>query len=347
VNPAGPTGPTDYFGLVGYRRGVTIPGLDLPPENHGVGSLRTVVTAAAANFGIAVAKGAAAAVTGSVVLLAEAMHSVADTGTEVLLFVGLRKSGKPEDDQHPFGYGQERYFWAFLASLAIFLIGGVLSIVEGLGSLVRSEPLTSPWIAGAVLLLAAAFEAYSWRTARRQLVADARRRQRSLVEHLRRVSDPSAPTVYLEDSAALIGIALAAAGLIGHLLSGWGGSEGLASIAIGLLLIAVAVLLARRSKALLIDESVPLDVLEPIRAEVGRTDWVSEVGRLDAIFVGPSQLLLVVTVVPVSAVMAADGHDLARHVQSLRQRLQDSPAVTEVAVTVCEAATGQPAPDRQ
>jgi cation diffusion facilitator family transporter len=318
---------------------VTIPGLELPAQDRGVGSLRTVVTAAAANLAIAIAKGAAAVVTGSVALLAEAMHSVADTGTEVLLFVGLRKSGKAEDEQHPFGYGQERYFWAFLASMAIFLIGGVLSIVEGAGSLLRSEPLTSPWIAATVLVLAAAFEAYSWRTARRQLVAGARQRGRSLVEHLRRASDPSSPTVYLEDSAALIGIALAMAGLLGHLLSGWGGAEGLASISIGLLLIVVAVLLARRAKALLIDESAPLDVIQPIRAAVERPDWVSEVRRLEAIFVGPAQLMVVATVVPVPAALDGNGNDLIGRVDSLRQTLLASPAITEVAVGVCRGDT--------
>ena len=318
---------------------MTIPGLELPAQDRGVGSLRTVVTATAANLAIAIAKGAAAAVTGSVALLAEAMHSVADTGTEVLLFVGLRKSGKAEDEQHPFGYGQERYFWAFLASMAIFLIGGVLSIVEGVGSLLRSEPLTSPWIAATVLVLAAVFEAYSWRTARRQLVAGARKRGRSLVEHLRRASDPSSPTVYLEDSAALIGITLAMAGLLGHLLSGWGGAEGLASISIGLLLIVVAVLLARRAKALLIDESAPLDVIEPIRAAIERPDWVSEIRRLDAIFVGPAQLMVVASVVPVPGALDANGHDLIGRVDSLRQTLLDSPAITEVAVGICRGDT--------
>jgi cation diffusion facilitator family transporter len=319
---------------------VTIPGLDLPPQNHGVGSLRTVVTAAVANLGIALAKGGAAVVTGSVALLAEAMHSVADTGTEILLFVGLRKSGKPEDGQHPFGYGQERYFWAFLASMAIFLIGGVLSIVEGAGSLVRSQPLTSPWIAAAVLALAAVFEAYSWRTARRQLLAGARRRGRSMVEHLRRVSDPSSPTVYLEDSAALIGIALAACGLLGHVLSGWAGAEGLASIGIGLLLIVVAVLLARRSKGLLIDESAPSDILEPVRAAIERPDWVSELRRLEAVFVGPAQLMVVATVVPVPTVLEADGHDLIRRVEGLRQSLLASPAISEVAIGICTGEAG-------
>lgn len=315
---------------------MTIPGLDLPPQNQGVGSLRTVVTAAATNLGIAVAKAAAAILTGSVVLFAEALHSLADTGTEVLLFVGLQKSRKAQDERHPFGYGQERYFWTFLASMAIFLIGGVLSIAEGIGSLLRSEPLTSPWIAAAVLVVAAAFEAYSWRTARRELLSGARQRGRSLIEHMRLVSDPSSPTVYLEDSAALIGIALAMGGLLGHLVSGWGGAEGLASISIGLLLIIVAILLARRSKALLIDQSVPLDVLEPIRVAVEQPDWVSEIRRLDAVFVGPSQLLILATVVPVSTVMEMDGHGLTQRVQGLRQRLLSSPAITEVAVAVCD-----------
>ncbi len=274
-------------------------GLQLLPRNRrGGSSLRTVLTAAAANLAIALAKAVAAVLTGSVALWAEAVHSVADTGNEVLLFVGLRRSNKVADAQHPFGYGQERYFWALLASFSIFLIGGLLSIAEGVNNLRSPQQLTSPSIGGAVLIVAAVFEAYSWRTSRRQLSADARLRRRSFLEHLGRGSDPSPTAVYLEDSAALIGIALALAGLLLHDVTGWAGWESIASIGIGGLLIAVAVLLARRSKALLIDESVPPDTLRRIRGVIEEPDWVAAVPRLAAIFVGPARLLITARVVP-------------------------------------------------
>src|SRR5262249_17518689 len=163
----------------------------------------------------------------------------------------------------------------------------------------------------------AAFEGYSWRTARRQLTSDARARRRTIPEHINKSSDPSASTVYLEDAAAMIGIGLAMAGLLGRVFSGWDGAEGLASIGIGALLIVVAVLLARRSKALLIDESVPADVLRPIRDAIQRPDWVAEIRQLDVVFVGPSQLLVITTVVPVPEVVEAAGRELIGHAQGL------------------------------
>jgi cation diffusion facilitator family transporter len=307
-------------------------GSDSGQAEHG--SLRTVLTAAGANLAIAVAKGTAALFTGSAALWAETLHSVADTGNELLLFVGLRRSNKEKDGAHPFGYGQERYFWAFLASLGIFLVGGLLSIGEGIRSLLRPAPLTSPWIGIGVLVAAAGFEGYSWYVARGQLRADARERQRTLVEHLSKASDPSATTVYLEDSAALVGIGLALTALVLHLVTGWSWWDGLASICIGLLLVVVAWLLARRSKALLIDESAPPDVLRRIRDAVARPDWVAEVSALDAVFVGPSELLVIARVVPVPQIADEPARELIARVGQLRGDLLKAPAITEVAVSV-------------
>lgn len=307
-----------------------------PHHGHGQSgsSLRTVLTAAGANLLVAVAKGAAALVTGSAALWAETLHSIADTGNELLLFIGVRRSTKRKDEQHPFGYGQERFFWALLAALGIFLIGGVLSIVEGIRGLLRPEPLTSPWIGVAVLVAAACLEGYSWWVARRQLVARAGALHRTMAEHLARASDPTTSTVYLEDSAALIGIALALAALVLHLLTGGAAWDGLASICIGLLLIVVAVLLARRAKALLIDESAPQDVVRPIREAIARSGWVADVRALDVAFVGPAQLLVIARVVPVPEAGDAPAHDLIKHVDLLRQELLRTPTITEVAITV-------------
>lgn len=156
-----------------------------------------------------------------------------------------------------------------------------------------------------------------------------------MVEHLTRASDPIASTVYLEDSAALVGIALALSALVLQLLTGWRAWDGLASICIGLLLMVVAVLLARRSKALLIDESAPHDVVRPIHEAITRPAWVADVRALDVIFVGPAELLVLTRVVPVPEVRdEAPAHDLIRHVDVLRQELLRMPTITEVAVTV-------------
>jgi cation diffusion facilitator family transporter len=304
------------------------------PDRSG-GSLRTVVTAVVANVLVALAKGGAALVTGSPALLAETLHSVADAGNEALLLVGLSRSRRPVDPQHPFGYGQERYFWAFLAALGIFLIGGILSIGEGIRSLLQPDPLTSPVAGISVLVASAIFESYSWIVARRQLRDTAARvRGRSIVQHLNRASDPSAPTVFLEDSAALIGIALALIALLLHLVTGHHAWDAAGSICIGVLLIVVAFLLARRSKSLLIDEAAPPDIVAPIRAALVRPAWVVDVTRLDVIFIGPARLLVLARIEVIAELLAASAAELHGHVDQLRQELLRTPAIAEVAIGV-------------
>jgi cation diffusion facilitator family transporter len=298
------------------------------------GSTRTVVVAVLANLAIAVAKTVAALLTGSASMWAEAAHSVADTGNEVLLFVGLRRSGRPADARHPFGYGQERFFWAFLAALGIFLVGGVLSIGEGIRSLLLPEPLESVWIGIAVLVVAAGFEAYSWHTARKQLRRESRDRNRSMAEHLVRASDPSATTVFLEDTAALIGLAAALIALLLHAFTGWAGWDAIGSMVIGVLLIAVAFLLARRSKALLLEESAPLDVVEPIRERVCRAGWVGEISELHAVYFGPSNLLVNLWITPARAEADRAAGELLKQVERLRDELLADPAVAQVTITL-------------
>ena len=311
-------------------------------EKKGGDSARTVIVAVSANLGIAVAKIVAAVLTGSASLWAEALHSVADTGNEVLLFVGLRRSAGEPDAAHPFGRGQERYFWAFLAALGIFLVGGALSVGEGIRSLLVPEPLESLWVGIGVLVVSACFEGYSWHTARKQLRSNARDRSRSMTEQLMRASDPSATTVFLEDTAALIGLALALAGLILHAVTGWAGWDAVGSIAIGVLLIGVAFLLARRSKALMLEEAAPADVVEPIRARVTAADWVADLTDMHAVYVGPSRLLVNLWIRPSPAELAESGGDLVARVDRLRRDLLADPGIAQVTVTVSAAAQAVP-----
>ncbi|WP_436535069.1 cation diffusion facilitator family transporter [Actinoplanes sp. HUAS TT8] len=292
------------------------------------GSSWTVIVAVAANLAIAIAKVVAGFLTGSASMWAEAAHSIADTGNEVLLLVGLRKSRKGPDEKHPFGYGQERYFWTFLAALGIFLVGGVLSIGEGVRSLMNPEPVESLWVGIGVLVVAAGFESYSWYTAHKQLREEAREQDRSMGHHLRHASDPSATTVFLEDTAALIGLAVALAALVLHATTGWAGWDAVGSLLIGLLLIVVAFLLARRSKGLLLDESAPADVLDPIRERVAGEDWVASIRDLHGVWVGPSQLLVNLWVTP------AVDDDLVGRVTRLRRALLDDESITQVTVTL-------------
>jgi cation diffusion facilitator family transporter len=302
-----------------------------------------VVVAVAANLAIAVAKIVAALLTGSASMWAEAAHSVADTGNEVLLFVGLRRSTRAPDAGHPFGYGQERFFWAFLAALGIFLVGGMLSIGEGIRSMLLPEPLESIWVGVGVLVVAAGFEAYSWHTARKQLRGEARDRDRSMAEHLVRASDPSATTVFLEDTAALVGLAVALVAVLLHAFTGWAGWDAVGSIVIGVLLIVVAGLLAKRSKALLLEESAPADVVDPIRDRVCQAG-LGELTEIHAVYVGPSDLLVNLWITPSAAGREGSAGDLVRQTGRLRSELLDDPVIAQVTITLTDPAEPQRSP---
>ena len=299
------------------------------PENA---SLRTVVVAVAANLLIAVAKGVAALLTGSAAMLAETAHSVADTVNEVLLYVGVRSGARPANQRHPFAYGKAGYIWSLLAAVGIFVVGGLFAIAVGVQTLLHPEPVTNVAVGVAVLLVSAGLEAMSWRTAHRQLRAEAAARNLDLGEYLVTSSDPTPAAVFLEDSASLVGIALALAALVLHILTGSALWDGAASLLIGLLLIAVAVVLMRRNLALLIDESAPADIGKRLHQAVAREPWVAEVTELTAVYIGPRHLLVLAHVVPV------DGADLAPNIGRLRRRLLAMPALAAVEITPVEPA---------
>jgi cation diffusion facilitator family transporter len=293
-------------------------------------SVRTVVVAVAANLLVAVAKGIAAALTGSAALLAETTHSLADTCNEVLLYIGVRHGRRPADDHHPLGHGQARYYWSLLAAVGIFVVGGLFAIYDGVQTLRHPEPVVNVPVGVAVLLVSAALEGLSWRTARRQLRAEAAARHVDLGEYLAISSDPTPTAVFLEDSAALVGLTLALSALVLHVVTGSALWDGAASLLIGLLLFVVALVLMRRNGALLIDESAPADVRERLRQAVVQEPWVAEVTELTAVYIGPRQLLVLAHVVPV------DGVDLPASVGRLRRRLLSMPAVAAAEITPVE-----------
>ena len=293
-------------------------------------SLRTVVVAVAANLLIAVAKGVAALLTGSAAMLAETTHSIADTFNEALLYVGVRSGARPADERHPFAYGKAGYIWSLLAAVGIFVVGGLFAIAVGVQTLRRPEPVTNVAVGVAVLLVSAGLEATSWRRARRQLRSEAAARHLDLGEHLITSSDATPTAVFLEDSAALVGIALALAALVLHITTGSALWDGAASLLIGLLLIAVAVVLMRRNLALLTDEAAPADIRERLRQAVAREPWVAEVAELTAVYIGPRHLLVLAHVVPV------DGADLPANIGRLRRRLLAVPAIAAVEITPIE-----------
>ncbi|MBP2321998.1 cation diffusion facilitator family transporter [Kibdelosporangium banguiense] len=224
-----------------------------PEEKPGGESTLTVVLALLVNLAIAAMKLIAGLITGSAAMLAEAAHSVADTFTEALLLTALRRSERPADRAHPFGYGKERYFWSLLAAVSIFVSGAVFSFYEGF-SAIFGEPVEqeSPIVAYIVLAIAFALESVSWAQAVRQTRREARAESRTIVEYLRHSDDPTSKTVLFEDSAALLGLLIAFAGIGLHQLTGSQLADGIASLMIGLLLAGVAYLLCRTNLGLLI-----------------------------------------------------------------------------------------------
>src|ERR1051325_8314238 len=172
-------------------------------------STLSVLTALFANATIALAKGIAAALTGSPALFAETLHTVADAGNEVLLWIALRRSRRPADETHPFGYGPERYYWALLAAIGMFVVGGAVSIWDGIRALIHPPTLEAFWVGVAVLVVALVLDGLSRTVAVRQLRTQAARRQLSLRELLRESADPTVVTIYFEDTIDVLGALLA------------------------------------------------------------------------------------------------------------------------------------------
>ena len=251
---------------------------------------KTIYAAMAANFAIAVTKFIAASFTGSSAMLSEGIHSTVDTGNELLLLLGIRLSKQPPDDSHPFGYGQELYFWTLIVALFIFAIGGGMSIYEGINHLQHPEPLTDPFWNYVVLGLAVLFEGYSWNIALQEFLAT--KGEDSLWNAIRASKDPTIFTILFEDTAALVGLFVAFIGVFsGHLL-GNVYLDGVASITIGVILCGVSVLLAAESKGLLIGEGARPETVASIRKITNSDPAVDRVIKVLTLHFGPQEILL-------------------------------------------------------
>jgi cation diffusion facilitator family transporter len=290
-------------------------------EQETDGSFGTVVLAGTANLAIAVAKIVAGALTGSSSMLAEGAHSVADTVNELFLLTALSRSRKPADVQHPFGYGMERYFWSLLAAVGIFVLGAGFSIYQGVHTLQHAEPLESPVVAYVVLAVSFLFEGTSWTKAVLQLRREAADRNVGVLRHTLQTPDPTAKTVAFEDTAALLGILLAAAGITLHLLTDSGMWDGVASILIGVLLIGVAASLGSSSKSNLIGEAVPEDVRDGLTQVINESVGVDVVVELLTMRLGPTDVLVAARVDVDDAVSGGDLEKVADDVVArLRER---------------------------
>jgi cation diffusion facilitator family transporter len=253
----------------------------------------TVLVALAANLGVAVLKLIAGLLTGSGALLSEAAHSVGDTSTQILLLTAVRRSERPADRRHPFGYGKERYFWSLLAAFGILVSGAAFSFYEGVHTItggISENPYV--WVNYAVLAFAAALEGTSLAQATRQVRREAGEHARSMAGQLRGSDDPTPRAVFTEDLAAVIGIALAAAGVGLHQLTGSAVWDGTASIAIGVLLAIVAVLLAKSCMALLIGRQADLRMVHAIEQRLEAQPEVDDVVDLLTMLTGTDKVLL-------------------------------------------------------
>jgi len=249
-----------------------------------------VFAALAANLGIAATKFIAFAITGSASMLAESVHSVADSGNQILLLLGRNRANRARTEEHPFGYGRERYFYAFVVAVVLFTVGALFSIYEGIHKITHPEPVRDPAVAFVVLGIAIVLESFSLRTAVRE--SSEQRDGHGWLAFIRRAKEPELPAILLEDMAALVGLFLATVGVALTVITGKEVWDGLGSLAIGALLGCVAIILAVEMKSLLIGESASADVERAIVAALEDGAEVERVIHLRTLHMGPESLLV-------------------------------------------------------
>ena len=254
------------------------------------GSKKVIYAALIGNSLISVMKFGAAFFTGSSAMLSEAIHSVVDTGNQGLLLYGIKRSKRPADDTHPFGYGSEIYFWSFVVAILIFGLGAGISIYEGVQKLMHPHPISDPYINYIVLSLAMVFEAGAWWVAYKEFGKV--RGNFGLFEAVQRSKDPTVFTVLFEDTAAMAGLVAAMIGIACADMLGIIWADGAASITIGVILAGTAALLAYETKGLLIGEAASPELGKGVRAIVGRVEHVRHINELRSMHLAPNDILL-------------------------------------------------------
>ncbi|MGW4423611.1 cation diffusion facilitator family transporter [Streptosporangium sp. NPDC004631] len=281
------------------------------------GGTKAIIAALAANLAIAVAKFGAYLVTTSSSMLAESIHSLADSGNQVLLLVGGKRAERERTAEHPFGYGRERYFYAFVVAVVLFTIGALFSLYEGWEKIHDPRPVETPIVAFGVLIFAIVAESFSFRTAIRE--SNAVRGDQSWVQFIRRSKSPELPVIVLEDLGALVGLILALLGVTVAVITGDGVWDGVGTMAIGVLLAIIAVILAVETKSLLIGESAGPEVERQIVTALQGVPEVARVIHMRTLHLGPEEIL-------VAAKIAVD-HDetaaeVARGIDEAEQRIR-------------------------
>ncbi|MGY4644729.1 cation diffusion facilitator family transporter [Cellulomonas sp. URHB0016] len=302
-------------------------------QETGGESALTVVVAFGANLLIAVAKTAAAVMTGAASMLAEAAHSWADTGNEVFLLVAQRKAARPADRSHPFGYGREVYVWSLFAAIGLFAIGAGVSITHGVQELVHPEPATDFGIAYAVLAVSFVLEGASFVQASRQAKGSAARREQDVLAHILATSDPTVRAVFFEDAAALVGIVIAAVGIGLHQATGSAVPDAIGSILVGVLLGVVAVVLIDRNRRFLVGQAADEPLRRAAIAALVDQPEIARVTQLHLQYMGAQQLFLIGAVD-----LAGDpGESEASHLlATLERRISAQPGIVAAVLSLSE-----------
>ena len=287
--------------------------------------MRAVLAALGANLGIAATKFAAFALTGSSSMLSEAVHSVADSANQALLLLGRSRARQAQTEEHPFGFGRERYFYAFVVAVVLFTVGALFSLYEGVHKITHPEPVRSPVIAFGVLVIAMGLESFSLRTAVRE--SNSSRGRHSWTAFIRRAKAPELPAILLEDMAALTGLVFALAGVTVATITGNGIWDGAGSLGISVLLGCVAVVLAIEMKSLLIGESASNDVERRIVVALEDGPEVTCVIHMRTLHMGPESLLVAAKI----AVRGADSAaTLAAGIDAAERRVRAAVPIAEM-----------------
>jgi cation diffusion facilitator family transporter len=302
------------------------------------GNRLSLIVAFVANLLVAAAKLAAGLITGSAALLAEAAHSLADSTNEVFLGVSFRRARRPADAEHPFGYGGVRFVWAFLAAISSFVIGGCLSVGLGINDLVHGNVVDNFAVAWVVIGVAVLADGSALAQTMRQARREAALWRLPAIRYLRNTSDPTLRALAVEDGAALVGLALAASGLLVHQLGGPAASDAIASVLIGVLLGITAIGLANPLVDLLIGRSVMPQRLELARRTLDESPAVDEVRQLYAVHVAPQEAILAAKVHPDSHLSA---RELGIAMDELDSRLRaELPEIGEVFIDITDHTEG-------
>ena len=305
---------------------------DAQHESGGPGeSFLTVVIAFVSNLLIAVAKTGAAMVTGSASLVAEAAHSWADTGNEILLLIAERRAHRPRDSRHPQGYGREAYIWSMFAAFGLFAVGAAVSVQHGITELLSPEPATDYGIAYAVLAIAAVLEGISFVRSYQQAKRGAVKRRIGLLRQVFRTSDPTLRAVFAEDAAALIGLAIAFVGVLLHQVTGSATFDAIGSILVGVLLGVVAIVLINQNRRFLLGQAVDDAVQQRVLRDLLAHSNIERVTYLHVEYTGPVQLFLVAAVD-----FAGDDAEssVAVALRQLENELERDPRITEAVLTL-------------